>query len=118
METQLVNASDKCNHNVITNYFLHWNEQNISELEKLFHEEVILKDWDGTYSGVQDVLAANKAIFELYPKINISIKHCFQSKDKVAVQLLIKLSDQVTIDVVDIIEIDSGRIVSVTAYKC
>lgn len=104
--------------NIVNAYVLHWNERNIPELKKLFNSSVMLRDWEGSYHGVNAVIAANEAIFESYPKINIKIKQFYFGENKIAAELVIDLDGKMALSVIDVIEIENSEIVKITAYKC
>ena len=103
---------------IVNTYFLHWNERNIPELKKLFNSSILLKDWEGEHHGVNAVIAANEAIFESFPEINIKIEQLYFGENKIAAQLVIDLNGEMNLSVIDVIEIENNEIVKITAYKC
>ena len=44
-------------------YFDLLNEQNLEKLKKLYHSNVELSDWNGSWTGIENVLDVNKGLF-------------------------------------------------------
>ena len=41
---------------LIKDYFYFFSKKNINELKNIFHKNIILKDWQGTYKGLSAVI--------------------------------------------------------------
>ena len=46
----------KSNLKLIKNYFLFFSKKKVNELKNIFHKNIILKDWEGTYKGFSAVI--------------------------------------------------------------
>ena len=95
-----------------------FNNQDIDKLKSLFHKDVVLKDWERSVSGLNDVVSENEKIFKSVKSLEaISVKEYYFDNTAICV-LKIHINNEETIDVVDIIEFDQeGKILSITAYK-
>ena len=54
-------------------YFETWNSHNLKNLKMLFNEKCILRDWTLMESGIENVINANKKIFEDVPNIRAEV---------------------------------------------
>ena len=99
-------------------YFSTWNNHDLSGLRKLFSYDIELKDWDIHEIGLENVLKANQKIFESAPLIKAEIISVVANSTKVMAEIKIYINQNETIDVVDILEIDSSLIKNIKAYKC
>lgn len=101
-------------------YFTSWNSNNIESLKNLLSENCSLRDWTMNVSGRNDVLLANKKIFENAPGINAEIINLYLSeKSNTAVaELIIHLNKNEKIKVVDVLTFNNdGLINSIRAYQ-
>ena len=100
-------------------YFHCFENKDLSTLEKLFSDEIILFDpIIKKVEGIKNVLKANLDIFNSANKIVVNIKKMFAdvNSDTIIAELEIHFDNNI-VNVVDIIEIDIyGKIKSVTAY--
>lgn len=104
---------------LVMSYFEAWNTRNIEKLCELFSNTVTLKDWEISEIGLNDVVAANRKIFESAPDIEAEVVSVATSLcGKVFAQLIIHINREEFIRVVDVFCFDQGRIGSITAYKC
>jgi hypothetical protein len=108
-----------CKLKLIKNYFLFFSKKNIYELKKIFHKNIILKDWEGTYKGLAVVVKKNNDIFHNCKKIEIKIVKIIKNNNLFCVQLKIFINlNSKPIEVVDLITIQSNKIKKIEAYKC
>jgi len=104
---------------LVKNYFLFFSKKNIKELKKIFHKNIILKDWESTYKGFSAVVKKNNDIFRNCKKIKIKIINIFKKKNLFCVQLKIFInSNSNSIKVIDLITINNKKIKKIEAYKC
>jgi len=103
---------------LVIKYFKFWNSHDIDGLKTMFLHDVELQDWENSFVGIENVLNENKNIFNNFPKIKAEIIDIGVSKNKVMAQIVVNLDEYETLDIVDVITIDSGQIKSIVAYKC
>tara|TARA_B100000131_G_scaffold323119_1_gene379946 strand:+ start:8939 stop:9331 length:393 start_codon:yes stop_codon:yes gene_type:complete len=98
-------------------YFLIFANKDLKSLASVLSDDVVLRDWEITATGKQEVLSANENIFNAFENIEVSIEKMYVCDMTVIAEITINL-DTETILVTDIIEFDSHqKIKSVTAYK-
>jgi hypothetical protein len=98
-------------------YFKLFSDKNIAELSKLFHDHVTLTDWEISAVGHQDVVAANKNIFDNVDTIKVDVVTIAENRNTVIAELLITINGTDTLDVVDVISIVDSKITSIKAFK-
>ena len=100
-------------------YFNLFSKKDIDGLSKLFSNDVTLRDWDILAIGKDEVIAANKNIFDNLDRINVKLlSQSLVHNDRVFNQILIEIDNKETLRVVDIISFDNnGLIKKVEAYK-
>lgn len=103
---------------IALSYFECFSKKNISSLIDLFSNDIVLKDWEIEAKGIDEVIAANKNIFNNVKSIFIEIKNLYQEENVVIGELKIILNHSETLNVVDIIEFnEKNKIKSIFAYK-
>lgn len=101
-----------------TQYFETFSRKDLDGLGVMFTGDVTLRDWEISAAGIDDVLAANKKIFDSVESIQVTPLHLYQDTNTVAAEISIVVNGTVHLKVVDIITFnDSGKIVSIKAYK-
>ena len=106
------------NSKLIKKYFLAFSKKNISELKNIFHKNVILKDWEGTYKGLSAVLKKNDSIFSNCKKIKFQITNIIKKNNIFCIQLKIFFNlNSKPIDVIDLITVNNNKIKKIEAYK-
>ena len=103
-------------------YFSLFNKKDLAGLSEIFSDDVTLKDWNISVDGKEQVLSANKTIFEECPDIHVSILDVFQETpfedSRFACEISIKVSETECISVIDIISFNSeNKIKEISAYK-
>ena len=99
-------------------YFETFSRKDLDSLALMFTGDVVLRDWEISATGIDEVLAANKKIFNSVEYIHVMPLHLYQDNNTVAAELSIVVSGAVHLSVVDIITFnDTGKIVSIKAYK-
>ena len=103
---------------LISKYISAFNNQDLDNLRSLFDENIRLKDWEIDEKGINNVIKANQKIFDSAPNLKVSINRQYFFGKTAFCVLKIKVNDQTSIDVVDIIEVNSiDKIISIKAYK-
>jgi hypothetical protein len=99
-------------------YFETFSRKDLNGLATMFTGDVTLRDWEISATGIDEVLAANKKIFDSVEYIHVMPLNLYQDNNTVAAELSIVVSGAVHLSVVDIITFnDTGKIVSIKAYK-
>ena len=103
---------------LVKNYQEAFNNQDIDRLRNLFDSNILLKDWERSVQGIENVIKENKKIFDSVKSLKcLTVKEYYQENTAICV-LKINIDDTEIIDVVDIIEFnDDSKITSITAYK-
>ena len=101
-----------------TQYFETFSNKDLDGLGVMFTGDVTLRDWEISAAGIDDVLAANKKIFDSVEYIHVLPLNLYQDGNTVAAELSIVVGGAINLHVVDIITFnDTGKIVSIKAYK-
>jgi ketosteroid isomerase-like protein len=99
-------------------YFETFSRKDLDGLGAMFTGDVTLRDWEISAAGIDEVLVANKKIFDSVEYIHVMPLHLYQDGNTVAAELSIVVSGAVQLNVIDIITFnDTGKIVSIRAYK-
>jgi hypothetical protein len=99
-------------------YFETFSRKDLDEIATMFTGDIILRDWEISATGIDEVLAANKKIFDSVEYIHVMPLHLYRDNNTVVAELSIVVSGAVHLSVVDIITFnDTGKIVSIRAYK-
>ena len=99
-------------------YFETFSRKDLDGLEVMFTGDVTLRDWEISAAGIDEVLAANKKIFDSVEYIHVMPLHLYQDGSTVAAELSIVVSGAVHLSVVDVIKFNAaGKISSIKAYK-
>jgi hypothetical protein len=102
---------------LVKNYLADFCTKNLENLEKVYDNEVQLRDWEITAKGKENVISANKELFSNFETIKIHILNTSYRDKLVFVEFILELDDTV-LNVVDVINInDNGKIKSIKAYK-
>ena len=103
---------------IATRYFEYWNNQDLDGLRSLFAKDVSLKDWEIDVAGIDGVIEANAKIFKDVPGIKAEIVKLVFDQDSIFGQLVIHLTENENISVVDVLSIENNKIKRIHAYKC
>jgi len=100
-------------------YFKTFSNKDLSGLEKMFSRYVSLKDWEIEAIGIEEVLKANKKIFESVDSINVNPLKIYNDGNTIIAEINISINNRETIlSVVDIIQFnDEGMITEIRAFK-
>lgn len=101
-------------------YFTTFSNQDIDELGKMFSDDVTLVDWDINVSGKEEVINANRKIFESVNSILVVPYFYYAGDDNsyaIEIDVIVNGGEE-TLKVVDVISFDErGLIQSIEAYK-
>jgi hypothetical protein len=103
-------------------YFTTFSEKDIEGLKSMFSDDVVLRDWEISVEGIDEVLKANQNIFDSVDTIvvkPIRVWDFLSHEDNVVVaELEIVVNDVVTELVTDILEFDdNNKIKAIRAYR-
>jgi hypothetical protein len=93
---------------------------------ELYSEDIVLKDWEISVEGKENVIKANIDIFNNVPNLKINIERIISQNNSdcehpcaFACQIKIQIDEKTSIDVCDVIDIDieTMKIKSIVAYK-
>ena len=103
-------------------YFTTFSNQDLEGLSRMFSDDVILIDWDINASGKEEVIEANKKIFQSVDTILVVPYFYYVGEEAYAVEIDVIVNSgketEETIQVVDIISFnEEGLIQSIEAYK-
>lgn len=95
-------------------YFKCFIEKDIKGLRELYDENVTLKDWDVQSVGIENMIRSNTSLFLL--NYNLVINKISVSENVSFNSITIDFGNE-KIEVLDVIEFNNDKIVSVRAYK-
>tara|TARA_B100000029_G_C17100468_1_gene787715 strand:+ start:158 stop:610 length:453 start_codon:yes stop_codon:yes gene_type:complete len=114
----VVQQQEEAMENLIKSYFLAFSNKDLDALEGMFSSEVILKDWDICAQGKEEVLLANKNIFDSVDTISADLKECYLDGLVAICIIQITINKEEVLKVVDVIKFnDQMKIREVSAYK-
>ena len=102
---------------IVNLYFEYWNNHSIGDLRKLFDNEIVLEDWENTFSGIEEVIQENENIFTNFPKVHATISDLALNEKSVYTKIKVFLNEDNTIDVIDIFEFKDDKIIKIKAFK-
>ena len=103
---------------ITLNYFTTFSNKDIDGLRCLFSDDIYLRDWTVQRIGVDNVIGANKEIFDSVDTITIIPIQICETEKLTMSEIVININNTETLNVVDIIEFDEeGKICAVRAYK-
>lgn len=98
-------------------YFELWNTNSGESLRPVLADNVTLQDWEISKSGIEDVINANQGIFDNVPGIKINVKDVALSETQAMCEIDVVVSESDTLNVVDVLTIEGGKITAVKAFK-
>ena len=119
----------------LRNYFQAFADKNIEVLTEMFTDDIILIDWNNTFSGKDQVVNEVQGIFKNFKTIKLEVTDIFSSlniinadrgettvsipkDDSFACEIVIVFDDLEPLYIMDLIEFDDeGRIEKLTAYN-
>ena len=107
--------------NVAVEYFKSFQEGNIRELSKLYHDDIHLVDWNGEWKGKETVLKMNKGLFDSNLRRNRVVVHDIDPLEFNDSRLYCKISITVGDDVLKVIDIldfdEQSKIIKIEAFN-
>ena len=98
-------------------YFETFSRKDLDGLARLFTANPTLRDWTGSSEGLDNVLAANKSIFDAVETIVVAPLAVYQDGSTVVAEIEVLINSSETLLVVDVITFEDDKISSVRAYK-
>ena len=119
----------------LRNYFQAFADKNIEVLTEMFTDDIILIDWNNTFTGKDQVVNEVQGIFKNFKTIKLEVTDIFSSlniinadrgettvsipkDDSFACEIVIVFDDLEPLYIMDLIEFDEeNRIKKLTAYN-
>ena len=99
-------------------YFNFFSNKDISNLSKLYSEDVRLKDWEIDVEGKDKVMKVNADVFNDFKSVKIKPLNILHRDNYTFSQIQIFLNEDIFLEVVDIISFNkNGEINFIRAYK-
>lgn len=96
-------------------YFEAFNNKDLDTLSTLYSNDVRLIDWDIDIEGKEEVLNANKGLFDL--DFNLELNKTYQIENKTFNEITITIGEDV-LEIMDVITFNQNyQITNITAYK-
>ena len=89
-------------------YFKDFSNKNIKTLKEHFSEDITLQDWEINAKGMNEVIEANKKIFDEVESIKVNPIQIINNENFLAAQLEITINGKELIHVVDIIKFNEN----------
>tara|TARA_Y100000816_G_C25784389_1_gene411232 strand:+ start:309 stop:632 length:324 start_codon:yes stop_codon:yes gene_type:complete len=103
---------------LIKEYFKFFSNKDISSLEKLFAEDVKLVDWETYAKGKDEVIKANKKIFDQVDTLQIEVNNLYINGQTVICLIDILINKSEKLKVIDLIRFNNdNKITLISAYK-
>ncbi len=98
-------------------YLTYWKDKNIKEFSKLFHDEIVLQDWDNLITGKKALIKFNQEFFKKVNQIDLNIINLNSSKTTSFSELKIDIDGNKLI-VLDRIDFDEKLLIKkIRAFK-
>ena len=99
-------------------YFNYFSNKDIQNLQNLFSENVILKDWEIEAKGINEVVDANKKIFQSVKSISVIPKNIYKDKFVLICVIEIFINKNEKLNVIDILKFNKDKkIEEISAFK-
>ena len=103
---------------LVIKYFENFSNKDLEKLSDILSEKVTLQDWDILAEGKQNVLEANKNIFNSVDTISVNLNELYIDDNVATCIIEIVINNEETLKVIDVIKIDTdGKIKEISAYK-
>ena len=105
------------NTQTVETYLNAFGTRDIDKLSDLYSDDVVLRDWETTIAGKDNLLKANKDFFDTVESLEVSINDFYINDTTVAAEIVIRIDDE-SLLVTDVITVnEQGYISSIRAYK-
>ena len=99
-------------------YFDFFSKKDIQNLKNIFSEDIILKDWEIEAKGINDVVEANKKIFNSVESIIVTPKNIYQDNFVLICVIDIMINKTEKLKVIDILKFNENyKIEEISAFK-
>ena len=103
---------------LIKEYFKFFSDKDILSLEKLFAEDVKLVDWETYAKGKDEVIKANKKIFDQVDTLQIEVNNLYINGQTAICLIDILINKSEKLKVIDLIKFNNdNKITLISAYK-
>ena len=103
---------------LIKEYFKFFSNKDILSLEKLFAEDVKLVDWETYAKGKDEVIKANKKIFDQVDTLQIEVNNLYINGQTAICLIDILINKSEKLKVIDLIKFNNdNKITLISAYK-
>ena len=102
---------------IYLSYLKKYEEKDLGSIERMFSEDIVLRDWKIYVEGKQNALSETQKNFEAADSIKIEVLTTYENENTVAAELKITVNTTEELYVVDVITLDErGKIKSIRAY--
>ena len=99
-------------------YFNFFVNKNIDGLRLMFSDDIVLRDWEISRKGMEQVVSQNETILKNLSNFKLKILNISQAENIIYAEIEITLSNNEIITVLDKIEFDQEyKIKKITAFK-
>ena len=103
---------------LIKEYFKFFSDKDILSLEKLFAEDIKLVDWETYAQGKDEVIKANKKIFDQVDTLQIEVNNLYINGQTAICLIDILINKSEKLKVIDLIKFNNdNKITLISAYK-
>ena len=104
--------------NLAKKYFDFFSKKDIQNLKNIFSKDIILKDWEIEATGINDVLEANKKIFNSVESIIVTPKNIYKDNFVLICEIDIMINKIEKLKVIDILKFNANhKIEEISAFK-
>jgi hypothetical protein len=103
--------------NLVKKYFNAFSNKRIDQLEKLYDNNIYLRDWEINILGKKNVLEKNKSFFDSANKMTINIISLCENKNSIAAEIELVLNNNLKLLIIDLISFEKNKIISIKAFK-
>lgn len=104
---------------IVEQYFKAFANKDLETLSTLYDDNVVLWEWgENIFMGKEQVLAANKSLFDIENELRVMVQRSAEVDEYASFhELMIHVSDNRMVTVVDVITVFENKITNVTAYR-
>ena len=99
-------------------YFDYFSKKDIQNIKNIFSEDITLKYWEIEATGINDVVEANKKIFNSVESIIVTPKNIYQDNFVLICEIDIIINNTEKLKVIDILKFNKNyKIKEISASK-
>ena len=103
---------------IIKHYFAAFSDQNLSNLEQILDNDVVLKDWEVGLVGKASVLEHNRKFFASVEKISIVLLELTTAGNNAFCEIDISIDESSPLRVLDVIYFNKNMLITkINAFK-